>query len=242
MFLAISRSWWAIAVLSLVAFLVLGYLFFAGVWAAHQLYDVRGQRTADLFFELAKLEPTARFAHVGLGVRRTPLQLGRRLTGGQLTVVDVYNPQLAPAAALARERTPAGLAQVLPGDPRLQWRGGQINLLPLPDSSVPVVTVDRTLGGLWQHGDRLLLLQEIRRILVPGGKLLLAEEARSRAAFLAWGPLALHHPPLSYWRELLAEAGFRLQKESDVRELVYYFVAAKPLVGELQQLTFDFGI
>lgn len=242
LFVAADRGWWTVAVLAASIFLTLGYLFVAAVWTAHQLYDTRSQRTADLFFELGQLEPTAHFAHVGLGLRRTPVELGRRLTRGRLTVIDVYNPQLAPATALARARIPAGSPQMPPPDPRLHWRDGQIDLLPLPDSSVPVVTVDRTLGNLWQHGDRLLLLGEIRRILVPGGKLLLAEEARTRAAFLAWGPAALQRPPLAYWQALLAEAGFRIQKETDLHELVHYFLAAKPLEGELQQLTFDFGL
>lgn len=239
---AASREWWTVALFAFAVFLVLGYLFFAALWTAHQLYDVRTQRTADLFFELGQLEPTARFAHVGLGLRRTPVELGRRLTRGQLTVIDVYNPQLAPDPALTRARIPAGSPQMPPPDPRLHWRDGQIDMLPLPDSSVPVVTVDRTLGHLWQHGDRLLLLREIRRILIPGGKLLLAEEARTRTAFLAWGPAALQRQPLLYWPTILAEAGFHIRKEKDVRDLVHYFVAAKPLEGELQQLTFDFGL
>jgi ubiquinone/menaquinone biosynthesis C-methylase UbiE len=239
--LSAQEGWWGAVLILLALLLLLLYFFGAAVWAAYQLYDVRGQRPADFFFELGRLGPTARFAHVGLGRRRTPVQLSRRLTGGQVTVIDVYNPQQAPDPALARARFPAGSAE-LPPDPRIQWREGQIDLLPLPDGSVPVVTVDRTLGQLWEHGDRLLLLREIRRILVPGGQLLLAEEARTRTALLTWGLPALRRPPLPYWEQLLSEAGFRLRQETDSRDLLQYLVAEKPYAGEMQQLTFDFGL
>jgi ubiquinone/menaquinone biosynthesis C-methylase UbiE len=239
---ALDQEQWALLVVALPLFAILAYFFLAAVWNAYQLHDVRAQRTADMFFQLGQLEPRARFAHVGMGLRRTPVQLARRLTGGHLTVIDVYNPQLAPDPALARARIPAGSPQLPPPDPRLQWRDGQIDLLPLPDGSVPLVTVDRALGHLWEEGDRLLLLREIKRILAPGGKLLIAEEARTKSAFLAWGPQVLRQPPLDYWRALLLEAGFHIRKETDVRGLIHYFVAEKPRIGELEQLTFDFGL
>lgn len=240
--LAAGRGWWGLVLILFALLLLLAYFFGAALWAAHQLYDVRGQRPPDLLFELGRLAPTTRFAHVGLGRRRTAVQMSRRLTGGQITVVDVYNPQMAPGPAVARARIPAG-SPALPGpDPRLQWRDGHIELLPLPDACVPVVTVDRTLGELWAHGDRLLLLREIRRILVPGGKVVLAEEVRTRAALLAWGPPALRRPAPPYWRALLGEAGFRVRQEQDVKGLLHYLVAEKPHAGEMEQLTFDFGL
>lgn len=242
LFLAAGQGWWGAMLILLALLLVLVYFFGAGIWAAYQLYDVHSRRPADFFFELGRIEPTAEFAHVGLGRRRTAVQISRRLTGGRVTVIDVYNPQLAPDPALARARIPAGSPDLPPPDPRLQWRDGQIDLLPLPDASVPIVTVDRTLGELWQHGDRLLLLREIRRILVPGGQLLLAEEARTRNALLTWGPVALRRQPLEYWQDLLADAGFRLRQETATRDLLHYFAAQKPYTGEMQQLTFDFGL
>ena len=66
------------------------------------LCEVLGQRPVDLFFELGRITPTSRFVHVGMGLRRTPQQMSRRLTSGRVTALDVYNPQEAPGGALAR--------------------------------------------------------------------------------------------------------------------------------------------
>ena len=68
------------------------------------------------------------------------------------------------------------------------------------------------------------------------------EERALRVRVAHHHPLSAALPTLRRRQELLVEAGFRIYKEKDVRDLVHYFVAAKPLEGELQQLTFDFGL
>ena len=235
---AAGRNWWSFVLLALALLLVLGYFSIASLWTVYQQYDRRQNWTSHRLFELGQLQPTDDFVHVGLGLRATAIRLARRLTSGHLTVVDVYNPQLAPGRALARARrlsTPFA-------DPRLTWLDGTIDLLPLPDNSAEAVTLSRTLGELWQRGDQQLLLQEIFRILAPGGRLLLAESVRSRRSFFLMGLTALRLQPPFYWRELLKTAGFRVEKEENVGELVHYYRAEKPLPGEMEQLTFDFGL
>jgi SAM-dependent methyltransferase len=234
-----TRANWGFISIGAVILLVVAYFFGAGVWAAYHRYDVRGQRPADLFFQLGRMTATTHLVHVGHGVRRTPQQLGRRLTSGRIVALDVYNPQQAPGAALARARravTPA------PPDPRLRWREGTIQLLPLPDRSTSLVTAEGTLGALWQHGDRVLLLREIYRILRPEGSAVLAEPVRTQTTWRVRGTGALRLEPVTYWRHLFAGCGFNLLREHDVDGLVTYFVVERPAVGEMQQLALDLGV
>lgn len=234
-----SRGLWGLVALGLLFLLAVAYFLGAGLWAAYRRYDVPGQRPVDLFFELGRITATTRFVHVGMGLRRTPQQMSRRLTSGRVTALDVYNPQQAPGAALARGRTAVTPA---PADPRLHWLEATIQLFPLPDRSAALVTVDEAAGALWQHGDRLLLLREVYRILRPEGRLILAQPVRTQTAWLVRATGAMRLEPAVYWRRLLGEAGFNLLRETDVQGLVTYFVAERPATGEMQQLTLDLGV
>jgi SAM-dependent methyltransferase len=234
-----TRGNWGLIPLGAVIFLLVSYFFGASVWVAYRRYDVRGQRPADLFVQLGRITATTHFVHAGHGVRRTPQQLSRRLTSGRIIALDIYNPQQAPGAALSRARravTPA------PPDPRLRWLEGTIQLFPLPDRSTSLVTAEGTLGALWQHGDRILLLREIYRILRPEGWAVLAEPVRTQTTWLVRGTGALRLEPVAYWRHLFAGCGFNLLREHDVDGLVTYFVVERPAVGEMQQLSLDLGV
>lgn len=237
--LAARTRLWGIVLLALSALLVLIYFLAASLWAAHEMRDRRQNHPAQVLFKLGSIDRTDDFVHVGLGLRDVPVNLSRRLTRGRIRAVDVYNPQLAPSRTLARERE---VVPASPPDPRLTWLEGSIDLLPLPDNGTPIVTISHTLHELWQDGDRRLLLQEVYRILKPGGSLLLAEPARTTLAYLVWGPGALRLEPPLYWRTLLQECGFRVSTEESVQDLFYCYRALKPLPGEVQQLTLDFGI
>lgn len=236
---AAERDWWAVVALAVAALLVLGYFFGASLWAAREQYDRREQEPAHVLFRMGQLGPADDFVHVGLGRRHTAVRLSRRLMSGHLTVVDVYNPQLMPARPLARARL---ALHRLDADPRLTWLEGSIDLLPLPDHSARAVTMNRVLSELWQHGDRVLLMSEIYRVLRPGGRLLLAEPVRTQTSWLVWGPAALRLQPLPYWQRLFQKAGFHLKKEETVHGLVHFFALQRPEPGEMQQLTFDFGL
>ncbi|MEW5986676.1 MAG: class I SAM-dependent methyltransferase [Chloroflexota bacterium] len=220
---AANQRWlWVIEAAALLALLI--YFFLASLWSAYALYDAPGRRDSDHFWQMGQLQPTDTIVVVDLGLRWTAVALARRLTSGRVIVIDVYNPQLTPGRPLARLRAQA----IRPiTDPRLTWRESSINLLPLPDSSVTVVTLSRVTSQLWQEGDRLLLLKEIYRLLAPGGRLLMSERVRSRANVLIMGLGGLRLPTAAYWRNLLQRAGFQVQEERDLQGLVRCFRAGR---------------
>jgi len=151
-------------------------------------------------------------------------------------VIDVYNPQWTTSRALVRWRS----HELHPAqDPRLSWRDGQIDLLPLPDQSITAVMLCQVTSEFWQRGDQLALLQEVRRILTPDGRLLFAEQCRNQSNWLRLGPAALQLQTAGYWRHLLTEAGFRIRREQTLRGIIRSFRAQKPTPAEAQQLTFD---
>jgi hypothetical protein len=228
-----QRGWPAFIPLALAFMLVLIYFLLLSLWAAHQQYDPDGLQPHHVLFDMGRLQATDSFVYISLGLRQQVMSLSSRLTTGQIIVIDVYNPQWTTSRALARWR---GRMASPPPDPRLTWRSGTFNLLPLPDKSVKAVVVCQVLSEFWQHGDRLALLREVYRILVPNGHLLLAERVQTQTNWLLMGPAAVNLPPVAYWRELLAAAGLRPGKEQALQGIVHCFRADRPTPVEAQQL------
>jgi SAM-dependent methyltransferase len=208
-------------------------LLWAALWTAHKLYDTSGLQTTEVLFNLSQVQATDPIACIDLGLRQQAIILSRHLTTGQITVIDVYNPQLAAAAGLARARHQAPAAQT---DPRLIWYDGSINLLPMPDKSVTAVFLPQILSEFSQHGDRQAILREVRRILKPNGRLLLAEQTASWLNWLRVGPGTSKLQPAEYWHNLLLEADFELRRQEDLQGLMLCLRADVPSPYAGQQL------
>jgi SAM-dependent methyltransferase len=235
---SVQMGWWGFVPLSLALFLLLGYFGGASLWAAHKIFDPGQSPDYDRLFALSNLRPQDHFIHLHLGQRYTIARLARHLTSGRIIVVDLYHPQQTPSRSLRRWRSHRDRAAR--SDPRLIWRDGRLDLLPVPDNSALAVILCRAAGEFWQHGDRLCLLQEIHRVLAPGGRLLLSERVRSRTNLLVMGPAVLALPPALYWRDLLREAGFQVSKEQSLHDLVHCYRADKPAPERARQLLLDF--
>lgn len=234
--ISLQKGWLSFVPLMLALGIVLVYFLLTTLWAAHQLYDLDGQRPYDILFDMGQVKATDTIAYIDLGLRVTPLQLRRRLTTGKIIVIDVYNPQWTTGQALVRSRAQAPPP---PDDPRLIWQNGRFDLLPLPDKSVPFVMLDQILSQCWQEGDRLRLLKEANRILTPNGRLLLAERVRTQTNWLVYGPGGARFQPTDYWQDLLYEAGFVIRRDQDLQGLIHCTRADKPSGSEARQLALD---
>ncbi len=231
---AFAIGWPAITMLVLAGLLILLYVLVASLLIARRKLT---EPDYEALFVLGQVKPDDRLAQVDVGRREAGIALCRHLTVGKLTVIDLYNPRWTPSPVLARARR---RLRTPPGDPRLAWLEGQVDLLPLPDGSQAAVLLDDTLSQFWQAGDRERLLAETLRVLKPGGRLLVAERTRSLSNWLALGPAAgnLHSP--SYWRSLIEGAGFLVEVERSRHDLTTCWRAAKPVTDQDYQLAFRF--
>lgn len=234
MILSLSQGWHSFVILALVGLLVLLYFLSVTLWAYHSLYD--NDNIRDTLYEIGALSPTTTVVDVNLGLRDFPVALSRRLTTGKVIVLDVYNPNLAPNRVLARAHDKA---ERPPSDPRLSWREASIALLPLPDNSVQIVTMVQTLSELWQEGDRSKLLQEVNRVLQPGGRVLLAERVQTPINLAISGPAGLRLAPVSYWHSLLDRGDFKAGRSRSLRGLMLCLRVDKRLEGESRPLPID---
>ncbi|MCA9944723.1 MAG: class I SAM-dependent methyltransferase [Ardenticatenaceae bacterium] len=233
--LSAMRGWLSFIPLATAVFLILIYYLAAGIWEARQRYDFDGITPHHVLFDMGQLPATERIAYIDLGLERPAIGLSRRLTTGQIIVIDIYNPQWTISPWLVRWRAQQPPPAV---DPRLSWREGSLSLLPLPDESINTVMLCHVVGELWQEGDRAALLREAYRILKPRGQLLLAESVRSQTNWIVRGFGGFSLPTAVYWQQLLKETGYRVRSEKNVAGLSYCIRAQKPTPAEAQQLSF----
>ena len=120
---------------------------------------VIGAPLAEDLVDQAALRPGERVLDVACGTGVVS-RLAARRVGPTGTVVGIdLNPGML---AVARSVVPAGVA--------IEWHESNVERLPLPDESFDVVLC--SLGFQFVQ-DRLAALREIRRVLAPGGRLVL---------------------------------------------------------------------
>lgn len=237
--IGVDQAWLGVIPLALALLIVSGYFFVTAVWFMQKVHGAQGVRPHLRLLEMGLIDPAETVVFIDLGIHYWPYSLARHLTTGHVLAVDMYNPQWTPSRALARWRQ---RSVHLPQDPRLSWREAQLNLIPLPDKSVTAVFVCQVLSELWQEGDQQRLLQEVRRVLQPDGRLLFADLTRTQTTIAALGPTAISFKTSKYWQRQIKQAGFRIREEATITDIYYCARASLPSRAEMHQLAFDLKI
>ena len=219
---SLDQGWFGFVNIAFAGLLVFVYFFTASLWAVHKLYD--GSEILDRVFEVGEWVADQKVVYIDLGLKKTAVAISRRFTTGRGIVIDVYNPQLTPARWLSRATQ---RAEQPDEDPRIEWRGGSVDLLPLPDQSVSAVVLMTIASEFWQEGDRLHLLNEISRVITEDGSLLIVERVRTLTNWLVMGPAAIRMPNTSYWHSLLAKTGFTVTLEKGHHDMMCLFAAER---------------
>lgn len=232
----LASGWYSFIPFSLAIMMVASYFLVSYVYIAYQLNDAPGGTAAEILFEMSQARPEDRVVCIDLGLRATAVTIAQRLTTGEVTVIDVYNPQSNIGGVLHRGRDNS---RKPPDDPRANWIDGSIDMLPLPDRSAGAVFMNQILSEYWLSEERDRLLAEVLRILVPDGRLMVAERVRSRSNLLLTGPVTYSFPSHDHWRSVLEKAGFIIRREELARGLIYCVRADRPGLAAAKQMALD---
>jgi SAM-dependent methyltransferase len=165
-------------------------------------------------FLLEELRPGERVLDLGCGAGEFTAELAR--AGALVVGVDVAE------AALERARS---------RNPGLDFRLAPIDgPLPLEDNAFDLVWSSEVIEHV---ADTARWLSEVRRVLVPGGRLLLSTPAHGRLR-VALGGVERFSPPLGDHLHLYTRASLhRLLEEFSFREVSVRAVAGRPLVRRM---------
>lgn len=144
---------------------------------------------------------------LGSGSGHFSMAAARRLEGGRLFAVDVEKDMLK---RLVDEAHSAGLANIH----ALQGDLARLSGVPLAGGAV-----DRAIAAnvLFQVHDRDAFVQEVRRILKPGGKVLLVDWKDTHA----YGPAHTHKVTEDVAIALFSRHGFKKERDIEAGDLHY---------------------
>lgn len=179
-------------------------------------------RLRQMTIEQALLQPGETLLDVGCGTGGVTLPAKRRVGNkGSAAGIDP-SPEMIAVARRKAQR--AGL--------EIDLRVGVIESLPFPDGTFDVVTASLMMHHLPRHL-QVKGLAEIRRVLKPGGRILIADMIKPSTSLRKgfFTTLPLHHRHTQFAAEdllqLLIEARFEDVKQLNARFLAIGFVRAK---------------
>jgi SAM-dependent methyltransferase len=140
--------------------------------------------------------------------------LRRLFTDARGRVLDIFAPEVMTERSIARARRLASVSA----------EHADFRHLPLPSGSIDVATLLLSAHELRRDADRGALFTELRRVLGPGGRVVVAEHLRDCANFLAYGPGFLHFHSRRTWLACFARHRFDVHREFAITPFVRIFV------------------
>ena len=128
---------------------------------------------------------------------------------------DIYDPIEMTASSIVRARhSSAGHND----------EAADFHHLPAGTSTADAVLLPLSAHELRTHAARRALFDEIHRVLMPGGRVVVAEHLRDVPNFVAFGPGFLHFHSRRTWTRCFAEARFGIYDEFSITPFVRVFI------------------
>lgn len=157
---------------------------------------------------------SGRMLDVGCGSGRLGIAIARARP--TLSVVGLDNFSADYIAEHGSTNTERNFAAADVAD-RATVRGGDMRDMPFADGEFDAAASSAAIDHL-ADGDIRVTLGEVHRVLRPDGQFLLLVVVPCVWLWIAWGPsIAGKLQPRAYWRRVLDEAGFRVEREGTVR-------------------------
>ncbi len=135
--------------------------------------------------------------------------------------VDLFDPSVMTEASIREAHRVNQKARV---HGAIAATPARFDALPFENGVVDTAFAIFAIHELRRHDQRVRLLKEVARILVPGGELVLMEHARDGWNFLAFGPGFLHFFSCAAWRRAACQAGLTARAELAMTPFVHVFI------------------
>jgi SAM-dependent methyltransferase len=197
----------------LVTTLVVWFWVCGSLVASWVVYDRSRLVTGDWIHDALPLTPRA-WMTIHAGFDDLTPALRTQLPGTHPRVLDMHDRVEMTEASIGRARQAA----------RVMAEPVDFRRLPAGPGTVDAVVLPLSAHELRTAAARHSLLGEIRRILAPGGRVVVVEHLRDLANVAAYGPGALHFHSRRTWTRCFAGAAFEVCREFSITPFVRVFV------------------
>ena len=199
------------------------------------LYFILSYGISMLLFEETKcldppkfleLKGNEKVLDVGCGLGKMTIGVAKHLNTGRVIGIDIWSKTEIPGNSPERAYANAEIEGV---SERAEFRTGNVLSIPFPDNSFDVVTSSSVINNLHGKTEKLKALEEIFRVLRPGGRFLLLEPLRDLWGFLTFTVLGVWMLlPKDKWITFLEKTGFINLRYEYFHKMGAFFVE-KPL-------------
>jgi SAM-dependent methyltransferase len=188
----------------------------ASIIASHWVYD-RSNLFEWSWLREAIGEPVTRWINIHAGLDSIGRKTLRKLFPGAMgTTLDIFDPIEMTEPSIVRARDEEEI------DPRTVY--ARFDDLPIPSGEADVALLLLAAHELRRSAARDAFFRELRRVVRPGGRVILVEHVRDLANFIAFGPGAFHFFSRRAWMRNAAAGGFELVREMRFTPLVRAFI------------------
>ncbi|MBD3198060.1 MAG: methyltransferase domain-containing protein [Candidatus Lokiarchaeota archaeon] len=148
---------------------------------------------------------------IGCGTGRTSLKVAKMLkNGGYLYGIDIYSKMAISGNDLETVQHNAELEGVAE---KTSFKFGSATEIPFDDESFDIVNVSSVLHEIHEKGGQMKALNEIYRVLKPGGTAYIGEWNRySFPLILYSGVFCIVFKPKQYWKKILEKSKLKLKE------------------------------
>jgi SAM-dependent methyltransferase len=206
--------WW-IRVPAYTAFGLVAMWLVSSLAASWIVYDRSRLMEWDWVLRALGFQPRS-YLNIHAGHDESSAALGRILTESRGRVFDIFTPAEMTEPSIARARSAAVNRD---GAEHVDYRH-----LPVPTGTIDAAMLLLSAHELRSDAARGALFAELRRVLGPGGRVIVAEHLRDWANFLAYGPGFLHFHSRQTWVRCFTRHRFDVHTEFSITPFVRIFV------------------
>lgn len=162
----------------------------------------------------------------GCGAGRTTIAISRILKNGRIVALDRFDSDYIEGGGRKLLEQNLELASIAA---RVQIKQGDLTHLPFPDNSFDAAVSAHAIDHLGQKKEKGL--EEMRRVLKPGGRFLLVVWVPGWSMFAIANVLSFSLTSKSCWRQMDNRAGFEIQEEGAFNG-VWYMLLRRPLSAQ----------
>lgn len=177
------------------------------------VYDYSGFYKLDWLGDLA---PGQDILNIHAGFDETSSLLQARFPAANLIVANFYHPERHTEASIRRAR------KAYPPHPNTI--AVDPVQLPMPDQSIDRAIVIFAAHEIRNPAERIAFFKELRRILRPGGQIIVTEHLRDTPNFMAYTIGFLHFYSRASWTRTFCAAGLHLVRETRFTPFISNFI------------------